>query len=188
MMESALKWSLVVVCIGGAIYWYKKNKKRNKHNLKSANTWNKGMKYIKQDAVFFPKDDFVNNILKFKGTFEPLYNAVHKSDVSLEDKVNIYEDWCLRLRTICDIAVYAKWTERMSIWKISERLELLLQEIISCGVVRDDRVYLVVDDDTAHRYIDWEGAPLVIGNKMRVASASWSLNGKCIEKGIVIKK
>jgi hypothetical protein len=62
-----------------------------------------------------------------------------------------------------------------------------LQEVVSCGVIRDGNTYLVVDSETAHRYIDWEGIPLVMGDKMKIASAAWSLHGKCIEKGIVIK-
>lgn len=190
MMECVLEWSLVAaVClgIGGAIYWLKKNQEHNKQSLMPTGVGNKDVECSKRDIAPFPKNDFVKNVLKFTGTFEPLYNAVHKSDISSEDKTNIYQDWCLRLRTVCNDAVYTKWTTRMSRIQISERLELLLQEIVSCGVVRDDRVYLIVDDDTARQYIDWEGIPLVIGDKMRIASASWTLHGKCIEKGIVTK-
>ena len=131
----------------------------------------------------FPEDNFVDNVLTFTGTFEPLYHAVHKPDVALEDKISIYEDWCLRLRAVCNDDIYTKYVNGISSLEISERLELLLQEIVSCGVVRDDRLCFVVDDETACRYIDWEGFPLVVGEKVRVASASWSLNGKCIEKG-----
>ena len=159
------------ICIGIVIDWlYQAYYKRSSKHV-----------------VVFPEDNFVDNVLTFTGTFEPLYHAVHKSDVSLENKINIYEDWCLRLRAVCNDDIYTKYVNGISSLEISERLELLLQEIVSCGVVRDDRLWLVVDDETACRYIDWEGSPLVVGEKVKVASASWSLNGKCIEKGIVIK-
>lgn len=141
----------------------------------------------RKKPIFFPKDNFVANASKFTGTFEPLFRAVHKSDVSLEDKTHIYEDWCLRLRAICHEDIYAKYVDSISSIEVSERLELLLQEIVSCGVVRDDRLFLVVDNETACRYIDWEGFSPVIGENVRIASAAWLLNGMCIEKGVVIK-
>ena len=143
-------------------------------------------KLEQKKTIFFPRDNFVDNVLTFTGTFEPLFNAVHNSDVSLEDKNNIYEDWCLRLRIVCTDAIYTEYANSISSLEISERLELLLQEIVSCGVVRDDRLCLVVDDETAFRYIDLNGSSLV-GERVRIVSASWSLNGKCIETGIVIK-
>lgn len=174
------------ICIGTVIDWlYQAYFKRSPEHV---NVEKKNVECLcRKKTIFFPKDNFVANASKFMGTFEPLFRAVHKSDVSLENKTNIYEDWCLRLRTVCHHDIYARYVESTSSIEISERLELLLQEIVSCGVVRDDRLYLVVDNETACRYIDWEGAPLVAGENVRIASAAWSLNGMCIEKGIVIK-
>ena len=189
MMESIVKWSIVAaVGVGGAIiYWSLKNKKPQKQSLMPTVNEDKDKGCLGQNTTFFPKDDFINNVLTFTGTFEPLYNAIHKPDFPLEDKANIYQDWCLRLKTVCNDVVYTRWAENMTHLQITERLELLLQDIVSCGVVRDNRTYLVVDNETACRYIDWKGASLVVGDKLRIASASWSLHDKCIEKGIVIK-
>ena len=174
------------ICIGIVIDWlYHAYYKRSPEHVDAENKEVECLE--RKKTIFFPKDNFVANASKFSGTFEPLFRAVHKSDVSLENKTNIYEDWCLRLRAVCHHDIYVRYVESISSMEIPERLDLLLQEIVSCGVIRDDRLSLVVDNETAYRYIDWEGAPLVVGEYVRIASSSWSLNGVCIEKGIVIK-
>lgn len=174
------------ICIGIVIDWlFQTLFKRSPEHVDAENKEVGCLE--RKKTIFFPKDNFVANASKFSGTFEPLFRAVHKSDVSLENKTNIYEDWCLRLRAICNDDIYARYVESISSIEISERLKLLLQEIVSCGAVRDDRLCFVVDDETACLYIDWEGTPLVVGEYVRIASSSWSLNGVCIEKGIVIK-
>lgn len=189
MIGSIFKWSLVTAaCIGGVIYLLDKNRERIIQILKPADVGDKDVKCVEQDVAFFPKDSFIRNVERFTGTFEPLYNAIYNSDVSLEDKTNVYEDWNLRLKTICDDTAYTKWTKKMSLLQIPDRLKLLLQEIVSCGVLRDNRTDLVIDENTVSRYIDWNSTPLAVGDEVKIASAAWLLNGVCIEKGVVTKK
>ena len=189
MIESIIKWSVATVaCAGVVIYlWNKhKNKVLTKLPLDISGKEENETGPSERGTVSFPKKSFVDNARKFTGSFEPLYNAVHNLDVSLEDKTNIYEDWSLRLKTICDDTVYAQWTKKMSLLQLSDRLAWLLQEIDSCGMVRDNRTVLVIDEDTVSHYADWNGAPIAIGDEVKVASAAWLLNGVCIEKGIII--
>lgn len=188
MKSSIINWLIAIpVCTGAAyLLWYKfKDKVQNREtaNYKEKNI--EAVTSLEQRCVSFPKENFLNNVRKFTGSFEPLYNAVNTPNVSLEEKDHIYSDWCLRLQTVFIDTDYAQWAKEMSSLALNDRLKWLLQEVISCGIVRDNRTEFIIDENNVCHYLNWDGTPVIIGDKVKAASAAWSLNGECIEKGII---
>lgn len=185
-MVTFLKNILTLACLGGVFYFGYLNR-------------NKILAYIRgktpdllpsgcnTNEISFPKSSFIANASLFTGSYEPLYSAVHNPDTSLEDKECILQDWELRFLATQEKDSFANWLKKPSNNCINNKLEDLLNEIFSCGIIRDHKETFIIDEQSIKEYIEWSGSVLQCGDKVKSCSPSWSLNGICIEKGIVTK-
>lgn len=137
--------------------------------------------------TMFPFESFRNDAPKFSGAFEPLQCAVNNSNKTADERIGILHSWMLRFMSSQDHCLYQEWIESLGRFSIEEKLEILLNEIRACGVMRDMRDFFDVEENTSRDYFEWDGTRLQIGDHVKVISPAWTLNGVCIEKGIIKK-
>lgn len=188
-MTTCAKTLITLACIGGvtclgvvAYLIYSVRKNRNKIQAVEDERDKPTIK-----GISFPMQAFIANVSRFSGSFEPLYHAVNGSTTTNDEKNNLLCDWTIRFMATSCGEEYKSWLDGLCTDEINEKLKKLLKEVLKCGVTRDDKTTFIVDDASIKEYIEWEGVELKKGDKVRVASAAWKLNGICIEKGIVSK-
>lgn len=192
IMATCIKTLISLACVGAVAYLAYKHRdvihdlvKGKQNDDKQTTTDHQPNTNVTK--VSFPKESFIANVSKFSGSFEPLYNAVNNPNTPTEEKEGILQDWTLRFMAIPCKAEYQAWLKNIGCTDINQRLEKLLEEITKCGMLRDDKTTFIVDCTLAKNYIEWTGAELQNGDNVKVGSAAWTLNGVCIEKGIVSK-
>ncbi len=140
-----------------------------------------------EDAVIFPKDDFIKNASKFTGTYEILYKVSQGLNVNQESVDGLYQDLELRIKGI-DCPELLLWWEKTKESGQKKQLVSFLDRVFSSGVIRDSNSELIVDDAMRLYYIEWDDLTLENGESVKVIVPAWRIHNSCIEQGLVAKK
>ena len=132
----------------------------------------------------------------FQGLLETMYKA-SVGAISEERKRNVLSEWDIRMKNIAQIPIGMKswWStviadsETLTDKTLQERAQQVIQMILSCGIVRDEKTEMVSQEETCMYYENSDGSQLVAGQKMRIESPCWYLPGnpvRIIEKGYCV--
>lgn len=124
--------------------------------------------------------------LMYADNFRGLYETVHKAStgkISLERMQNVFTEWNIRMDNIPNMSTPLKcwWEDVFDGQKPlnKEELQLHLQGIVqmieSCGIIRDDRKELVVQEDTSLYYQSIDDEAWSIGQTRSVETPCWYL-------------
>lgn len=137
--------------------------------------------------------DFLMYADSFQGIFETMYKA-SLGVISHERLCNVLKEWDIRMGNIGQAPFCLKswWAtvitdcETLSNKELQERAQLVIQMIQLCNIIRDDQIEIVAKDDTNLYYQDSSGNQFESGQKLRIESPCWYLNGnpiRIIDKG-----
>lgn len=141
--------------------------------------------------------DVCNAFVEYAENFSGLYETMYKASIgtiSMERKRNLLTEWDLRMDNLVKAPGCLKgWWASVVIDKDSltdEELQHCAQQILdmvlACKIVRDQRNELVADADTAQYYLCEDGSSWEVGQKLRVKSPCWYIPcspPRILEKG-----
>ncbi len=135
--------------------------------------------------------------LMYVDNFQDLLETMYKASVgaiSEERTRNVLREWDIRMKNIAQAPIGLKswWStvivdsETLTDKERQGRAKLVVQMILSCGIVRDEQTEMVAQEDTCMYYENSDGSKLVAGQKLQIESPCWYLPGnpvRIIEKG-----
>jgi hypothetical protein len=194
MDMSTVKNVAIVALVLGTAYIAYANRKRllrllasgkDKRPKRRVKNTNDAMKEVCQAFLMYADN--------FQGLFETMYKASVGS-ISHERMRNVLQEWDIRMGNIAQppICLRSWWatviagSESLTDKEMQDRAQSVIQMVMSCGIVRDDRTEIVAAEDTGMYYQHVDGGKRNVGQKLSVESPSWYLPSspiRIIEKG-----
>lgn len=184
--------AIVALVLGTAYIAYTNRKRllnflsgRNEKPRKREKETSNAMKEVCQAFLMYADN--------FQGLFETMYKASVGS-ISHERTRNILREWDIRMGNITQapIGLTSWWAtvivddDKLTDKELQNRAQGVVQMILSCGIVRDDRTEFMAVEDTGMYYQRIDGDKWNVGQKLCVESPSWYLPSnpvRIIEKG-----
>lgn len=184
--------AIVALVLGTAYIAYTNRKRllnflsgRNEKPRKREKETSNAMKEVCQAFLMYADN--------FQGLFETMYKASVGS-ISHERTRNILREWDIRMGNIAQapIGLTSWWAtvivddDKLTDKELQNRAQGVVQMILSCGIVRDDRTEFMAVEDTGMYYQHIDGDKWNVGQKLCVESPSWYLPSnpvRIIEKG-----
>lgn len=184
--------AIVALVLGTAYIAYTNRKRllnflsgRNEKPRKREKETSNAMKEVCQAFLMYADN--------FQGLFETMYKASVGS-ISHERTRNILREWDIRMGNITQapIGLTSWWAtvivddDKLTDKELQNRAQGVVQMILSCGIVRDDRTEFMAVEDTGMYYQHIDGDKWNLGQKLCVESPSWYLPSnpvRIIEKG-----
>jgi hypothetical protein len=182
-LEVALKIIGGAVVLTAAAFAYRKLKhKKISTELNPSPDIEKKEKAIEQ---------FIRHAGAFCGLYEPIF-MIYRG--RLKSKTGVFADCNVRINNLDKaeelIELWNKNFSDFDTWdeqKCIQKAEELLNFLYKCGVARDDRKEIIIDNTTYKKYATEDGELIELGHKAKVWLACWSLNDHILEKGIISK-
>lgn len=191
-MSTVKNVAIVALMLGTAYIAYTNRKRllrllsgKNKKPRKREKETNKALKEVCQAFLMYADN--------FDGLFETMYKASVGS-ISHERIRNVMQEWDIRMGMVAQAPIDIKswWAtviagyESLTDKELQGRTQSVIQMVLSCGIVRDDRTEIVAVEDTGLYYQHVDGEKWNVGQKLCVESPSWYLPSspvRIIEKG-----
>ena len=123
------------------------------------------------------KEQFIISQDKFSGIYENLYQSVDRQAKGESFDIS---DWSARMDSLSGCP------DLQAFWADSQQdLGKVLSFFESCGVKRDDREVLTVDESTRYHYVDIDGGELKPGATYRILLPVWHNGAQVLGKGII---
>lgn len=191
-MNTVKNVAIVALLLGTAYIAYT-NRKRLLNLLSGTNKKPRKREKETSNAMTEVCQSFLMYADNFQGLFETMYKASLGS-ISHERMRNVLQEWNIRMGNIAQVPIGLRswWAtviadcDKLTDKELQGRARSVVQMILSCGIVRDDRTEIVAGEDTGMYYQHAGGERWNIGQKLSIESACWYLPSspvRIIEKG-----